>query len=271
VLGVKNHAPACCIHVDRTQAWLDPLRRALDGASPPVACFFRDDDVGWRDDRLHDLLDLFAELALPLDLAVIPAALDSRAARELLARIERSDGRLGVHQHGYAHENHEPDGELKCEFGPTRRREDQLRDIAVGRERLGLLLGPAVEPIFTPPWNRCTEATGSCLLELGFEILSREARAAPLYIPGLRELPVGVDWFKRRRGERLPAEAIAAIAAGAVERGGPVGVMLHHAEMDRAELHSAAELLKTLAEHDRTRCVRMHALGAQTTADRLTP
>jgi hypothetical protein len=242
------------------QAWLDPLRKALDGAPRPVDCFFRDDDVGWRGDRLRDLLDLFAELALPLDLAVIPAELDPPAARELLDRIERSGGRLGVHQHGYAHVNHEPSGERKCEFGPSRRREDQLRDIASGREWLDALLGPALEPIFTPPWNRCTAATGSCLVELGFELLSREASAAPLGAPGLRELPVHVDWLKRRDGVRLPPEAIAALAAAAVERGGPVGVMLHHAEMDGAELERAAELLATLAEHERTRCLRMWAI-----------
>ena len=244
------------------EAWLDPLRTALDGAARPVACFFRDDDVGWRDDRLRDLLGLFAELGLPLDLAVIPAALDSCTARELLRRIERSEGRLGVHQHGYAHVNHEPDGQLKCEFGSARRREDQLRDIATGRELLGRLLGPAVEPIFTPPWNRCTRATGGCLMELGFETLSREGSAAPLDTPGLRELPVSVDWHKRRHGARVPFETIAAIAAAAVERGGPVGVMLHHAEMDRSQLKTAAELLTTLAEDDRTRCVRMRAVAA---------
>jgi hypothetical protein len=248
--------------VKRARAWLDPLREALDSASEPVVCFFRDDDVGWRADRLRDLLDLVGELGLPVDLAVIPAVLDARTAQELVGRIERSDGRLGVHQHGYAHENHEPSGERKCEFGRARPREDQRHDIAAGRERLGLLLGPAVEPIFTPPWNRCTEATGSCLTELGFEILSREASAAPLDAPGLRELPVSVDLLKRRNGARLPVDQIAAIAAAAVKRGGPVGVMLHHAEIDRREMEVAAELLKTLAEHDRTRCVRMRAVTA---------
>jgi hypothetical protein len=237
--------------------WLDPLVRALDEASQPVVCFFRDDDVGWRADRLRDLLDLFAELALPLDLAVIPTELDAPAAQELGERLETAGGRLGVHQHGYRHANHEPSGARKCEFGPARARETQLRDIAAGRELLDELLGDAVEPIFTPPWNRCTAATGSCLVELGFEVLSREAKAEPLRLPGLRELPVSVDWLKRRGGERLPHEAIAELAGAAVEHGGPVGVMLHHAEMDGAELDAAAELLEVLAGHERTTCVRM--------------
>ena len=242
------------------QAWLEPLRRTLDASAGEVTVFFRDDDVGWRDDRLRDLLDVFAELGLPLDLAVIPTALDADAAHELAGWIERSDALLGVHQHGYAHVNHEPDGERKCEFGPARSRREQLRDIAAGRSRLVTLLGPAVEPIFTPPWNRCTAETASCLVELGFQMLSREARAPPFPVQGLRELPVAVDWLKRRDGERLPPEAIAVQAAEAVERGGPVGVMFHHAEMDTASLGAAAELLALLAEHERTRCVRMSAL-----------
>jgi len=246
----------------RTQAWLDPLVRALDRAPRPVVCFFRDDDVGWRADRLGELLDLFAELALPLDLAVIPAELDAPAAQELRERTRTAGGRLGIHQHGYRHANHEPSGARKCEFGPSRAREAQLRDIAAGRDLLDAMLGDVAEPIFTPPWNRCTAATGSCLVELGFETLSREAKAERLAAPGLREVPVSVDWLKRRNGARLPHEAIAELAAGGVERGGPVGVMLHHAEMDGAELAAAGELLRVLAAHERTTCVRMRDVRA---------
>ena len=127
--------------------------------------------------------------------------LDAGLARELAARPE-----VGLHQHGLAHVNHEREGR-KCEFGPARGAAAQRRDIAEGRERLAALLGARVDPIFTPPWNRCTAETGRCLAELGFEVLSRESRAAPLGVPGLRELPVSVDWFAHRHGERLsPAE-----------------------------------------------------------------
>jgi hypothetical protein len=237
-------------------AWLVPLRAALDAAPGPIDFFFRDDDVGWRGDRLGDLLDLFARLGLPLDLAVIPAALEDEAAMDVLARVDRADGRLGVHQHGYAHENHEPDGR-RCEFGPARARYEQQRDIEAGRARLDRLLGAAVEPIFTPPWNRCSVTTGHCLVELGFDILSREAQAAPLGLPELRELPVHVDWFKRRDGALLPLDAISQLAAAATRRGGPVGIMLHHAVMDEHELEALGELLALLAGHDRARCVRM--------------
>jgi peptidoglycan/xylan/chitin deacetylase (PgdA/CDA1 family) len=214
---------------------LDPVRAALDAAPGRVTVFFRDDDVGWRTDRLRPLLELFAEHALPLDLAVIPAALDAALTTELTGR----DARIGLHQHGYAHLNHEPGGR-KFEFGPSRSPELQRRDIEAGVQRLGQLLGDRVEPIFTPPWNRCTADTGRCLAELGFRALSREARAQPLDVPGLREVPIHVDWCKPDREARL---------ARALATGGPTGMMFHHAEMDAASRERAREMLSLMARH----------------------
>ncbi len=63
--------------------WLNPLRRALDSATRSIDFFFRDDDVGWANDRLRLLLDSFDRFRVPLDLAVIPEALTIQLAREL--------------------------------------------------------------------------------------------------------------------------------------------------------------------------------------------
>jgi hypothetical protein len=225
-------------------AWLDPVRRALDEAVEPVDVFFRDDDAGWRDDRLLALLDVFGRHGLPVDVAAIPAAVGPRLARELLARD------VAVHQHGWAHVDHEPSGR-KCEFGPSRARAAQLADVAVGAARLRDLVEPLLVPIFTPPWNRCTAATAGCLAELGFACLSREWRAAPL--DGIPELPIHVDWLGRLPvGERL---------AGALA-GGLAGVMLHHAAMDDGDLRALDELLALVAGHDAARCVGMGDLVA---------
>ena len=57
-------------------------------------------------------------------------------------------------------------------------------------------------------------------------MLSRESRAEPLGVPGLRELPVRIDW------SRLGPAELARRLAAAVASGEPVGVMFHHAEMD---------------------------------------
>jgi hypothetical protein len=226
-------------------SWLQPVVEALDAASEPVPFFFRDDDAGWGDARLAALLDVFAARSLPVDLAVIPTALSAGLADDLLAGPA-----VGLHQHGLAHVNHEP-VERRCEFGPSRGVAAQRRDIAEGQARLRALLGERVEPIFTPPWNRCTPETAACLVELGFVALSRSASAEPAGVPGLRELPVSVDWSRDRRGVRL---------ARAIGSGEPVGVMFHHAVMDAEERRGAGELLSLVAEHGRARPGRMMEL-----------
>jgi hypothetical protein len=221
--------------------WLDPVRAALDSAPAPVEMFFRDDDAGWRNDRLLALLDRFAERGLPLDLAVIPTELDDQLAAQLRGRTASQP--LSLHQHGFAHRNHEPDGR-KYEFGPHRAAADQRRDIEAGAARLRELLDELVQPIFTPPWNRCTVATGQCLVELGFSVLSREWRATPLGLPGLHETPIRVDWLKPESTARLTQ---------AIRDGDRVGVMFHHAVMDGDDLARADEMLALLGRHERVR------------------
>ncbi|HKP87111.1 MAG TPA: glycosyltransferase [Blastocatellia bacterium] len=241
-------------------SWLDPVRRALDEAPEPVSFFFRDDDAGWEDDRLFRLLDMFADFDLPVDLAVIPQALTPRLAREISRRIEAGGGRIGVHQHGFAHNNYEVEGR-KCEFGPARTRAQQERDIESGKSRLAELCGPVVQPIFTPPWNRCTTVTGECLVRLGFRVLSRDNSAGALGVSGLLELPVTVDWFAKRKGLRLKLNDMGALVAAAIKDSRPIGIMFHHAIMDAEERRAAGELLGTLAAHDGARCDLMQSLS----------
>jgi len=178
-------------------AWLDPLRAALDAALEPVAFFFRDDDAGWADAELVALLDVFAAREVPLDAAAIPLAMRDGLVAELVARCEAGTG-LAVHQHGYAHLDHELGAGRRCEFGPHRAPADQRADLARGRLVLREHFGPLLQPIFTPPWNRCTATTGEALVELGVAALSRDRSAGRLDLPGLAELPICVDCRRRR-------------------------------------------------------------------------
>jgi peptidoglycan/xylan/chitin deacetylase (PgdA/CDA1 family) len=222
---------------------LNAVRDELEAG--PRTFWFRDDDAGWAHDRLFALLDLFASYGLPLDAAVIPAALDAPLAE----RLVRRGGHVAFHQHGFAHTNHEPAGR-PCEFGPARSEEQQRGDIVAGAARLAELLGETT-PVFTPPWNRCTDATGRCLRELGFRALARDSTATPLGLDGLQELRVQVDWARPDVPARLAA------AARASE---PVGVMLHHALLGSDERARLESLLALLAEHPNARCVPMASL-----------
>lgn len=237
------------------------LSAALDAARTDITVFFRDDDAGWADEQLTTLLDIFEEQRAPIDLAVIPQALKRELALDLCVRRARSRSRLGLHQHGYSHTNHETAGR-KCEFGPARDAEQQLKDVKAGQIRLRALLG-RVDPIFTPPWNRCTQATASALRAAGLQVLSRDHGAAALQLEGLQHLPVHVDWCKWTSTPAPDWGALDQQLALAVERADgsePLGVMLHHAAMVDADWQALRELLGLLHDHSSVRLSLMNEL-----------
>ena len=225
-----------------TAHWLDPLRSTLDGRSSPVTIFVRDDDGGWGNDRLHALLDTADAYRIPIDLAVIPDAADVTLARELR---RRAGHHVRVHQHGRRHINHESTGP-KCEFGHSRRVDDQWRDIAAGRRQLLDLLDDRLDPIFTPPWNRCTPVTARCLAALEFELLSCDVSAGRFGVEPLGELPVSLDWSGRRGAVNGPDAWGRTIAACVEAAEAPVGLMLHHAVMTHDDRTMLRELLEVL-------------------------
>lgn len=244
-------------------AWLDPLRNVLDGAPEPLTFFFRDDDAGWSDGRLYRLLDLFEEQRTPLDLAVIPQVLSEPLAHELLSRAQTAH--LAVHQHGFKHVNHEPNGR-KCEFGPSRSRLEQSNDLNMGQQRLERLLGRVVDPIFTPPWNRCTKVTVDCLSSLGFRVLSRDLSATPFVLDAISELPISVDWMRRRNSVAIGRQDLGRLIADAAQKSRPVGIMLHHASMDRGVLNGIRSLLDLLANHANAHCCLMREIVKRRTS-----
>ena len=230
--------------------WLDPVRAALDAAPAPVPFFFRDDDAGWDDAALWRLLDRCRTHGVHVDLAVIPTEVGSELAGAL--RDRAAVGTVHLHQHGFRHVNHEPVGR-KCEFGPSRSHDRQLADIAEGRALLGEHLHPFLDPVFTPPWNRCTAETAAVLADLGFRVLSRDRTAVPFGVDGLVEVPVAVDWFATRQGELLTrrqvGQQIAAQIGDRLDSRDPVGIMLHHAVTGAGDLQLIDGLFALVAGH----------------------
>jgi hypothetical protein len=239
------------------KAWSDALRAVLDRREHTVTVFFRDDDGGWADPQLHDLVELFAAEDVPLDLALIPSAVEPPLVDWLLGRVGPG---LGLHQHGYCHVSHERVGR-RCEFGGARGYRQQYEDLARGQGRLKILFGRSLDPIFTPPWNRCTADTAVALHRLGFRALSRDATATPLPAhAGLRELPVTLDWMRHRHGDQPDLATLADRLAMQLQSDRPVGIMLHHAVMGAADLHALQSLLALLRGHLVVDCVPMREL-----------
>jgi hypothetical protein len=246
-----------------TRDW-QVLIAALDAAPAATPFFLRDDDAGWDDTRLFALLDRTRHAGAPIDLAVIPQATGPALAASLCARADAAPGLIGLHQHGFAHRNHEAIGR-KCEFGDSRSAAAQQDDLCSGRERLRQCFGARLDAIFTPPWNRCSAATPPLLAQLGFTALSRSRGAAPQQ--SLPELPVDVDWCKQRRLAAAQGGCsgplVAAALAQRVATGGPVGLMLHHADMDGNDLALLDELLQATRRHPHVRWTPMRDLLPQ--------
>ena len=240
-------------------AWLDPVRAALDCRPSPITMFIRDDDAGWNHERLYRLIAVTRRRGVPIDLAVIPDAIDTALARKLRP-FTMSGELVAVHQHGRSHVNHEVKGR-KSEFGASRSVAEQWDDIHAGQQRLVALLGEPVDPIFTPPWNRCTAVTAACLAALGFELLSRDAGAETFGLDGIPELPVHLDWTGRRGVAAGPDAWGVAIAKRLRAADAPIGLMLHHAVMTREDRQLLDELLRLLTGHAAVTFRSMAVLG----------
>lgn len=244
----------------------DPLMDALDRAGGPVHFCVRDDDAGWADARVIALLQVMEEAWVPIDLAAIPTAVTPALGREIKAR-QRAGQRVGIHQHGFAHINHETSGR-SSEFGATREARLCESDLRRGREMLLAVFEDSLDSIFTPPWNRISPDTPSMLAALGFAALSRDAGA-----PAQHELPevrVHSDWTKQWRlaseaGDD-PAQRIASDLARHVAAGACVGLMLHHALMEPAQLQCLRALLGRWRAHPNARWLPMIALGEKSLA-----
>ena len=238
----------------------DVIEAALDALPACVDVFIRDDDAGWNDADLLALLDVTERCGVPIDLAAIPGAMRSGLARFLCARIVAAPGQVGVHQHGSTHLNHETEGR-KCEFGASRDLLAQHDDLARGLAQLRDHFGELLLPIFTPPWNRCSEATPTLLADLGFAALSRDRGAKPAQC-ALQEIAVDVDWSKQWRsgGRAAVAEAFSLALRERAADGQPLGLMLHHAVMHQDERSLLMELLGALAHHPHLRWRSMREL-----------
>ncbi|HND35619.1 MAG TPA: hypothetical protein PKZ49_03305 [Nitrosomonas sp.] len=244
------------------QTWLLPLQQALERLDRSVTFFYRDDDAGWDTPALLRLLDLFDDLQLPIDLAVIPKAITPELAAILNTRLVQCHNLIGLHQHGYAHVNHQTVGR-KCEFGEMRQFDQQLHDIVAGKEILHDYFGNRIDPIFTPPWNRCSQTTLDVLNTLPFTVLSRAEKATPFSLNQMVEISIHIDWLKRTHGERWSREQVIRLIAEKILMNSSIGIMLHHQEMDQEDLIAFKQFARLIERHPNIRHKRMRDLTDQ--------
>jgi len=241
----------------------DELATLIDNSKQVLSVFFRDDDAGWANERLIALCERFGACGVSLDLAVIPDAMHGDAQETLYGLLQQHGTMLRLHQHGYTHVNHQQSGR-KCEFGSDRSLGNQQSDIAAGQNRLRALFGHLIAPIFTPPWNRCTGNCSRALAELDFEVLSRIGGSAALDHCGLQDVSVTIDWQKKRAGVRRAGPDFDHYAAAQCKDLQTVGIMLHHAMMDAADLAHFTCFLEFLQDSPNVRLRTIMDIAADT-------
>jgi hypothetical protein len=229
-------------------------RREREGR--PIDVFLRNDDVGREERGLRRLLNLALSRAVPLSLQVIPGLLTDSQARLLHEYKHFFPTLLELNQHGWQHANHESNG-TKAEFGLNRDFDRQLDDIARGKTILEQAFADRFHPVFTPPWNRCTEDTMAALDRLGFRVLSR-SRGAHTATNGhsFREIPITLDLYSRKHGPGMrPVPELMGDLLHQVDEGVTIGLLLHHPIM---EADAFAFLEGLLDELTRSPAVRFH-------------
>ncbi|GHG92353.1 polysaccharide deacetylase family protein [Pseudodonghicola xiamenensis] len=231
-----------------------PLDQELDrwrdqGLTLPL--WWRDDDAIAPTPQLDQLAALAAKVGLPVHLAVIPARVSPALAQELPPHL------IPV-VHGWAHQSHAPAGEKKAEFGAHRPLPDMAAEARDGLARLQTLFGPALPPLFVPPWNRIAPEITATLPALGYRMISTfTPRKTPLAAPGLSQINTHLDPIDWRGSRSLaaPERLIDQIARqltdrreGRADADEPYGILTHHLVHDAAIWDFTTALLVRLMQ-----------------------
>lgn len=216
------------------------LERELDAwqaAGRVASLWWRDDDAVDTTPALERLLATAGTYGIPLALAVVP-----QPARASLADAIGDAPAVTPLPHGYAHVSHAPAGAKSGELGPARAVAVNLREAALGWQRLQALFGKRAFPVLVPPWNRIDPALIPHLPGLGFCGLSAwGARAKVRPAPGLVQANTHLDVIDWRGSRGFVGEAdaldelashLAARRRGEVDPDEPSGLLTHHLAHD---------------------------------------
>lgn len=219
-----------------------------EGRTLPL--WWRDDDAIAPTPELERLQTLAQRHAIPVHLAIIPA----HASPGLADALDTGAFRAVVH--GWAHENHAPEGMKSSEFGAPR--ETAADDAARGLKTLDTLFPGKVQRMFVPPWNRIDDALLPQLRDTGYTALSTYLpRTARFPVPGLEQINTHidpVDW-RGTRGLRDPNDTLDQLVTtlrdrrnGQTDASEPLGLLTHHLMQDDATWDFTHAILTELCE-----------------------
>lgn len=237
--------------------------RQWRAAGLDLPLWWRDDDALANTAVLERLERLAQKLELPVHLAVIPKHAKAELSEPCSAPW------LIPMVHGWAHENHAPDGAKKAEFGHQRPTMDT--EAKEGLTRLEALFGNDLCKVFVPPWNRVDPDFATRLPAMGYAALSTYTpRQNRLAAPGLVQINTHLDPIFWRQGgglvpkDRLIEQLVTLLKdrrEGHADRAEPLGYLTHHLVHDEAIWHFSETCLSLLLDHG-ARPVNLHAVCA---------
>jgi hypothetical protein len=210
--------------------------------------WWRDDDAARPHPALAHLLELSADTAVPLALAVVPVGADPA----LLAGFGRT---VCVLQHGTDHRNRAGPNEKKTEFPATEPPRAAIARLVAARGQLQAQAGDRFVAALAPPWNRLPKALAAHLAAAGYRGLSQYGSRESAYpAMALKQVNTHVDIIAWRSGRSFLGETAALEAAvrhlsarraGTVDDGEPTGFLTHHALHDAAAWDFLRRLFET--------------------------
>ena len=264
----ENYRPRhfAALWQDPPHGWRDHLAAAIQegGGNQMPKIFFRADDIGAGGQPFEVLCRLFRRYEVPLAMAVVPAWISSIRKKQLFDAAPLDEPLWGWHQHGWRHVNWERSGK-NSEFGEQRPFEKQMRDISQGCRKMQEIFGDRLAEVFTPPWNRLSNATIKILHELNFKAVSMTSPFPRGYknTEGLKNLRIQLDLHTRKAKDGISdfktlLEEIT-VLLGKRER---IGIMIHHQRMTSFAFEFLEELLHLLKNHSKAHFLDFKELAA---------
>jgi hypothetical protein len=243
---------------------LKPLLEKMGEEKRGIDLFLRDDDIDNDEETLQHLFDITLARHVPLNLEIIPGALTDSGIKLLDHHKHLHPTLFELNQHGWLHLNHEKEGR-KCEFGISRNFDQQWEDISGGKTLLEKIFGDKFYPVFTPPWNRCTEETFKVLDRLGFRVFSKDKGDRPVTGFGFKEISTTLDLYrwKGKPSMKSPEEIVESLTFQMRETG-PIGILLHHQVMSDEAFAFLDALLGTLCQYPNIRFHTFQSLAEAT-------
>ena len=163
-----------------------------------VQLWWRDDDADRAGAALRRMMRISQAHEIPVAIAVSPVIVSSS-----LVHLVKREFQCSVMQHGYAHLNHAPANQKKCELGDHRQISTILEELSEGASQMESLFGEYFLPVMVPPWNRISDTVLAGLSDIGFIGISGYTPRRRSVDHGLRRCNTHVDVVDWRGGEKF--------------------------------------------------------------------